>query len=537
MTDGNASSLLHYLRRLTGASVPGGTEDAQCLRRFVEGDEAAFAALLRRHGPMVLGVCRRVLRDPHDAEDAFQAAFLVLARKAGSVDRPELLGSWLYGVACRTALKLRSTVLSRSVRQIPLECDPPAPATEEGVDPDLRPLLDEEVNRLPDKYRVPIVLCYLEGLTNEQAAEQLGCPKGTILSRLSRARDLLRTRLTRRGVTVSTAGALGGPQMVQAVPATLAEATVAGAVRFVAPRAASLGPIVSLAEGVLKAMSLAKLKSVLLVVLVLTVLGSGMGAVALRAWSADPQGKREPAVADRDKKAEGNRSKVAQEPASAVDEEEQRRRDREAERARTRKNLPPGLVLEQTTDFEGLDQLNLHDVLGYLSERLGITVDINHRAFADAGVKDPYETLLKAVPSMKNVRLSVILRMVLSRVPIEDGATFLVRDGHIEVTTNAAVRAELGLAKGERLLPLVQSEFDKIPLEQALKEMARATGMNIVLDVRSADKAKLAISASFINVPVDAAVKVLADMAELRPVMLGNVLYVTSAENAERLKK
>ena len=180
----------------------------------------------------------------------------------------------------------------------------------------------------------------------------------------------------------------------------------------------------------------------------------------------------------------------------------------------------------------------MRDVLDFLSKRFGMNIDVNDRAFAAAELNAFSDTPLgKTIPPMNNVRLAVILQKVLSRVPLEDGATFLVRDRHIEVTTNAAVRAELGLAKGERLLPLVQSDFDKVPLEKALKEMAQSTGMNIVLDVRSAEKAKLAVSASFTNVPVDTAVKVLADMAELRPVRLGNVLYVTSAENAERLKK
>jgi RNA polymerase sigma factor (sigma-70 family) len=293
MARGNAGLLLHYLRRLiVGPAAE--TEDGACLRRFVAGDESAFAVLVRRHGPMVLGICRRILRDVHEAEDAFQAAFLVLARKAPSVQKPERLANWLYGVACRTALRARSTLLSRATRQQRLVIDPPAPAMEESANAEVRPLLDEEIARLPEKYRVPIVLCYLQGLTNEQAAEHLGCPRGTILSRLSRARDLLRTRLTRRGVAVPAAGAMVVPQTAQAVPAALVEATVAGTVRFVAATAASLGTAGFLAEGVLKGMTVAKRKCMVLVLLVLSVLGACVGVYLLtQRWGKVPPA-REP---------------------------------------------------------------------------------------------------------------------------------------------------------------------------------------------------------------------------------------------------
>src|SRR5262249_31616689 len=146
----------------------------------------------------------------HDAEDAFQATFLILVRKAGSLGRPELLGNWLYGVAYRTAARARAEATRRRFREVPLiDRDLPAKeSTPDGVWRDLRPVLDEEINRLPDKYRAPFVLCYLEGKTNEEAARQLGCPLGTVLSRLARARERLRLRLTSRGLTLSV-GLLG----------------------------------------------------------------------------------------------------------------------------------------------------------------------------------------------------------------------------------------------------------------------------------------------------------------------------------------
>src|SRR5262249_42961899 len=155
------------LRRAALLRDGGGMTDGQLLECFLtRRDEAAFAALVRRHGPMVLGVCRRMLHNPHDAEDAFQATFPVLGRKAATIARRELLGNWLYGVAYRTALDARAAAARRRVREKQVsEMPEPEASASEDVWRDLRPLLDEELSRLPDKYRVPVVLCDLEGRT------------------------------------------------------------------------------------------------------------------------------------------------------------------------------------------------------------------------------------------------------------------------------------------------------------------------------------------------------------------------------------
>jgi RNA polymerase sigma-70 factor (ECF subfamily) len=173
--------------------------DGELLGWFVERQqEAAFAVLVRRHGPMVLSVCRRVLRHSHDADDAFQATFLVLAQKAHRLRRPELLANWLYGVAYRTALHARQRTARRGEREreaakMIVPSDEP-----EGDAQELRRILDEELHRLPEKYRAPLVLCYLEGKTNEEAARLLGWPTGSMSHRLARGRDLLRERLESR---------------------------------------------------------------------------------------------------------------------------------------------------------------------------------------------------------------------------------------------------------------------------------------------------------------------------------------------------
>jgi RNA polymerase sigma factor (sigma-70 family) len=175
--------------------------DSQLLKRFArQQDEAAFAALVKRHGPMVLAVCRRILRDAHDADDAFQATFLVLVRKAPVIARPELLGNWLYGVAYRVAVKARIIAARRSERERQVPAMTLSDPLSDVTGRELRAVLDAELSRLPEKYRAPLVLCYLEGKTNEQAARLLGWPIGSISGRLARARELLRERLLSRGL-------------------------------------------------------------------------------------------------------------------------------------------------------------------------------------------------------------------------------------------------------------------------------------------------------------------------------------------------
>ena len=210
------TGVVHQLERLFGHGTVTGLTEGQLLDRFASRrDESAFESLMERHGPMVLGVCRQFLRDPNDVEDAFQATFLVLVRKAPTLRQKELLGNWLYGVAYRVALRARSVASRRQARVSAgkevdnLATDPRRRGTasaDETIEADEeRPMLHEEVSRLPERYRMPIVLCYFEGLSHDQAAARLGWPVGTVKGRLSRARELLRGRLSRRGVTVTSA--------------------------------------------------------------------------------------------------------------------------------------------------------------------------------------------------------------------------------------------------------------------------------------------------------------------------------------------
>ncbi len=238
--------------------------DSDLLARFVASrDEEAFGEIVRRHGPMVLAACRRVTGRPHDADDAFQAAFLVLARRAAHLSRPELLANWLYGVACRTALEARAARRRVEEHVVPAAPEPAAPSLPDPGDmTELRRVIDEELAKLPDKYRTAVVLCDLEGLPRAAAATQLGIPEGTLSSRLAHARKVLAERLTRRGVTASAttlATALGRDLMAVAVPFNLMYTTVHTAVRF-APGGAVSPAVSSLVDGVLKTMLVTRLR-------------------------------------------------------------------------------------------------------------------------------------------------------------------------------------------------------------------------------------------------------------------------------------
>jgi RNA polymerase sigma factor (sigma-70 family) len=279
-------TLGRFLHLLLGARLPQGgpAGDGHLLERFAaHRDAAAFEALLQRHGPMVWGVCRRVLFDPNDVDDAFQATFLVLVRKAHAIAKRESLGSWLHGVAHRVALRARVQANQRRARE--RQAALAGPHEEVAPDPlwtDVRRILDEELGRLPEKYRAPLILCYLEGKTNDEAADQLGWTRGTIAGRLNRARALLRGRLSRRGIA-SAVGTLGSVFPAQAAPAPvpvlLARTTLQAAVTYSAGpvTASTLSPAVALAEGVLTTMRTAKLRMTVAVVMILGILGTGAG--------------------------------------------------------------------------------------------------------------------------------------------------------------------------------------------------------------------------------------------------------------------
>jgi len=278
MATDQQNEMIPQLRRAILWPDGAGLTDGQLLEYFLtQHDEAAFAALVRRHGSMVWGVCCRVLSNYHDAEDAFQATFLVLVRKAASIMPREMVANWLYGVAHLTALKARATAARRKGRERQGAEMPEPEVVQHDPWHDLQPLLDQELSRLPDKYRSVIVLCDLEGKTRKEAAEHFGCPEGTVAGRLARARAMLAKRLARHGLAVSS-GALAtmlSQEVASAdVPTSMVSSTIKAASLLAAGQAAATGPIsarvAALTEGVLKTMLLRKLKTVTAVLLALS---------------------------------------------------------------------------------------------------------------------------------------------------------------------------------------------------------------------------------------------------------------------------
>jgi RNA polymerase sigma factor (sigma-70 family) len=279
------NAIIQHLRRAALLQDMVGSTDGQLLESFsARRDEAAFAALVRRHGPMVLGVCCRILCNHHDAEDAFQATFLILARKASSVRPRDRVANWLHGVAYRTALKARTVRAKRTRREKQVTPMPEPEAVQQDHWHDLQPLLDQELSRLPETYRLPVLLCDLEGKSIKEATRQLGWPQGTLAGRLVRARKLLAKRLAGRGVVLS-AGSLAMVLAEKAasacVPPALAVATVKGALVMATGQTAAAGVISAkvavLVEGVLKSMMLTKLKTMTAGLLVLATFASGGG--------------------------------------------------------------------------------------------------------------------------------------------------------------------------------------------------------------------------------------------------------------------
>ncbi len=284
-----------YVRTLFQVGTIGGLTDGQLLGRFTaeggETAELAFATLVERHGPMVLRVCRSVLRDEHEAHDAFQATFLVLVRRAGSLWVRDSLGPWLHRVAYRVASNARSSVARRR-RHERRAAVLSGPGVREEDRDDLGDVLHDEVNRLPWGSREAVVLCYFEGLSPEQAARQLGCPVGTVQSRLARGRERLRSRLTRRGLAPAL-GAPGAGVAAEAAPASppaaLVEATIRAALPSSGVSGAVPGSVIQLTQGVLRSMFLIKMRTVAASIITIAALAVGAGSMLQETPAPRPQ--------------------------------------------------------------------------------------------------------------------------------------------------------------------------------------------------------------------------------------------------------
>jgi RNA polymerase sigma factor (sigma-70 family) len=313
MRDGQAGVILDHVCNLIGMQRVKELSDGELVQRFAgTQDEAAFTVLMQRHGPLVLHVCRRILRHEQDAEDAFQATFLVLARKAGSIRKQTAVASWLYGVAYRIARAAKTAAKRRRDRESCAVCPPVEQPSSEMAWRELQAILDEELNRLPEKYRAPFVLCCLEGMSKKEAARELGRKEGTVSSRLAQARNLLQKRLGRRGVSLSAllcGTAVAHNTAAAAMPPVLAAATIKTSLAFALSQTLGSGArtvAVELAEGFLKGMAATRLKAGAALLFLLCVAGAGLAAaVALRQPGADDQAgsaERHRPPADKDTK-------------------------------------------------------------------------------------------------------------------------------------------------------------------------------------------------------------------------------------------
>jgi RNA polymerase sigma factor (sigma-70 family) len=295
MVTGRLRGVIRTLRKVSLSANSPPLTDGELLQLFISRrDESAFEALLRRHGPMVLATCRRLLVNAHDAEDAFQATFLILVRKATSIVPRDMVGNWLYGVACRAALKVKTAAARRRVKESNVPRREPAP---DNTWNDLLPLLDAELGRLPQKYRVAVVLCDLEGKSRTEAARQLGLPVGTLSTRVMRGRALLAKKLARHGLGVS-AGALAMSLTANAGPAclpvALAAKTLAAAALYAGKKTAAAmvsANVLTITEGVLKSMLLKKLNIATAVLLALTMIGTGAGFFSVSTSAGDSTGR------------------------------------------------------------------------------------------------------------------------------------------------------------------------------------------------------------------------------------------------------
>jgi len=295
-------SVIDSLQRLFDTGTVTALSDMQLVERFsTASDESAFEAILQRHGPMVLQVCQRVLDDPHDVDDAFQATFLILVKKAGSIRDRDLLATWLYGVARRVAVRARINARRRQVRErTGVEAMDVADHREHRADAgEICALIDEALERLPHRYRAPLVLCDLEGQTHEQAAAQLRCPVGTVKSRLSRGRERLRSLLVRRGLSISSALPFStrGPESAPGVPVDLMNRTTRTAIQLSAGRTIAAGVLstqaTALVEGVIHSMFVSKLK-----IAAAAVLAASLTIAGLKTLVSPRQTQAAPAAQD-----------------------------------------------------------------------------------------------------------------------------------------------------------------------------------------------------------------------------------------------
>jgi len=387
------TDLGQQLRRIALLPDGKGASDRELLERFLASrEEAAFEMLVRRHGPMVLGICRRVLRDEHLAEDAFQATFLILVSKAAAIRKRQSIGSWLFGVAYRTAAKAGVLLARRRAKERPMR-DMPIVETRDSARQGLGPILDEEIARLSEIYQAPVILCDLQGKTRKEAARLLGCPEGTLSSRLMRARAVLAQRLLRRGVTLS-AGALGAVLAQQCASAalspTLLTATTHAATKAALGQAIGLvsPSVAALTKGVLKTMLWTHLTKCVALVMTAGLFGAGL------VWA------------------------VHSIPAAASESEEQTPPSNAAQPPALSKPIPEAIrekLNSPVTLDKGLDNIPLKDAIEFFQDRYDVNIVAESERFNSAGRHEVKEQNVR-LPPLYTARLGSLLQALANQV-------------------------------------------------------------------------------------------------------------------------
>jgi RNA polymerase sigma factor (sigma-70 family) len=548
--------------------------DRELLRRYAAGrDEEAFAAVVARHGPMVLALGRRLLGNAHDAEDVFQATFLVLARKAARVRWRASVGTWLYEVAHRLAREAKADAARRQFHERRAEVRQAADPFGEVSLREAGAVLDEELAGLPERLRAPLVLCCLEGLTRDEAARQLGWTVRTLKDRLARGRERLRRRLERRGFTLpaALAAALVAEGVAPAaVPVALVQATVQAAAVVAAGGVLAAGMVservTSLSYGVLQTMFLTQLKLVAAATLAVAAIAGGAGVLTYRAapGAAADGPKQTPVKGPAGEVRQGNRTppKGTDKPPSYENDFRAAADDKKAKEEKKpspgNETAPPAeAVAEQPKEISAARYRELRDKLSrpidinrpieantslslamdFLSDRYDLTILINPVGFPEEVDGKSIEKQPIQLPRMRGIPLGDVLRWLVEQV---NGA-YVIRSYYIEITTPERINPGAWTKEGfdRRKVPTVGATFQQRPLGEALSEIVHLTGINVVLDTNhlSAEQAKTVITAQFDNVPIDSAVRVVADMADLRPVALDGVLYVTTRERAQALEQ
>jgi RNA polymerase sigma factor (sigma-70 family) len=459
MLDGLLHTLLNKLCNGPAPGASGRPPDRELLERFVAGrDEAAFAELVRRHGPAVLGVCRRVLGQEQDAEDAFQATFLVLARQVGSIRKHASVAAWLHGVACRVAASLkREGVRRRDRERVRREVPPPAMADEVSRR-EVRSVLDEELLRLPQRYRAALVLCYLQGKTQREAARELGLRPTTLKGRLERGRELLRARLARRGLALPAAplaAALTESAAPAAPPPALAGATVKAGLLVAAGVAAEEvvpGRVAALALGVLKPVFVSGARASLALVLLFGLSLTGAAVLAGHFFGHRPGEAPRPAVPDQG-----------------------------AQKARGREAGPGAGGTRRLTDAHG-DMLPAGARLRLGTVRLRHAGGVASLAFAPDGkalvsTGDNLDRSIRLwdLASGKELRRLADGAFVSRVVVSADGKAFA------SVTEQGLLVWDLATGKEVRRLPVPQGYFRALALAPDGKRLAVCLGDNLIL--------------------------------------------------------